>query len=135
VADTAKLNDSKIKKSIIISKRVKVWFWDTQNEYTGEAVALTSTDLTALIKIGGGATTTMIPAKAMMDGLIRHLTGRTVEFKITGQGLEAALKGSVSEIKKDFENPRRMLLIAKFQNASEKNGLILNKLGSGLPTG
>jgi len=135
VADTAKLNDSKIKKSIIISKRVKVWFWDTQNEYTGEAVALTSTDLTALIKIGGGATTTMIPAKAMMDGLIRHLTGRTVEFKITGQGLEAALKGSVSEIQKDFENPRRMLLMATFQGTSEKNEAILNRLGAVLPTG
>jgi hypothetical protein len=135
VADTAKLNDSKVKKSIILSKKVKVWFWDTQNEYTGEAVALTSTDLTALIKIGGGAATTMIPAKVIMDGLTRHLTGRVVEFKISGQGLEAALKGTVSEIQKDFENPRRMLLIAKFPNPSEKNGLILNKLGSGLPTG
>ncbi len=133
MADTSKLHDSKIKKSIIASKKVKVWFWDTQNEYTGEAVALTSTDLTGLIKLGGGGATTMVPAKAIMDGLIRHLTGRVVEFKITGQGQEVALKGTIREIQRDFENPRRILLIAKFQPPSEKNQLILNKLGESLP--
>jgi hypothetical protein len=129
-----KLNDSKIKKSIITSKKVKIWFWDTVREYTGEAVALTSKDLTALLKIGTGSITTMIPSKAIMDGLVKHLTGRVAEFKITGQGQEVMLKGTITEIQKDFENPRRLLLIATFQNTSEKNGLILNKLGSGLPT-
>ena len=129
-----KINDSKIKKSIITSKKVKIWFWDTIREYTGEAVALTKGDLTALLKIGTGSMTTMIPSKAVMDGLIKHLTGRVVEFKITGQGLEVMLKGTISEFQKDFENPRRLLLIAKFQGTSEKNGLILKKLGAGLPT-
>jgi hypothetical protein len=133
VSDSGRLNDSKVKKSIIIAKKVKVWFWDTQNEYTGEAVALSSTDLTALLKMGGGATTTMVPNNALMEGLIRHLTGRVVEFKISGQGLEVALKGTIREIQKDFENPRRLLLIASFQSTSEKNQLILNKLGSALP--
>jgi hypothetical protein len=129
-----KINDSKIKKSIITSKKVKIWFWDTIREYTGEAVALTESDLTALLKIGTGSMTTMIPSKAVMDGLIKHLTGRVVEFKITGQGLEVMLKGTITEFQKDFENPRRLLLIAKFQGTSEKNGLILKKLGVGLPT-
>jgi hypothetical protein len=133
MADTSKIHDSKIKKSIIASKKVKVWFWDTQNEYTGEAVALTSTDLTALIKIGGGGRTTMIPAKTLMDGLARHLTSRVVEFKVTGQGFEVALKGTIREIQRDFENPRRILLIAKFQPPSEKNQQILNTLGAALP--
>lgn len=133
MADSSKINDSKIKKSIIASKKVKIWFWDTQNEYTGEAVALTATDLTALLKMGGGATTTMVPSNAIMEGLIKHLTGRVVEFKITGMGQEVPLKGTIQEIQKDFENPRRLLLIAKLSSTSEKNQLILGKLGSSLP--
>jgi len=135
VAESSKINDSKIKKSIIASKKVKVWFWDTQNEYTGEAVALSDTDLTALLKMGGGAATTMVPSNAIMDGLIRHLTGRIVEFKVTGMGQEVVLKGTIKEIQKDFENPRRLLLIAALSTTSEKNQLILKRLGAGLPTG
>lgn len=130
--ESSRLHDSKIKKSLIIAKKVRVWFWDTQNEYTGEAVALSATDLTALLKMGGGAATTMVPSNALMEGLIRHLTGRVVEFKISGQGLEVALKGTIKEIQKDFENPRRLLLIASLSSTSEKNQVILNKLGSGL---
>ena len=131
--DESKINDSKIKKSIASSKRVKVWFWDTVREYTGEAVALTSTDLTALIKLGGGRATTMVPAKSVMDDLTKHLTGRVVEFKVTGQGSEIALKGTIREIQRDFEKPRRILLMAKFQPPSEKSQLILNMLGESLP--
>lgn len=133
--DSSRLRDSKIKKSIIVAKKVKIWFWDTRNEYTGEAVALTSTDLTALLKMGGGATTTMVPSAAVMAGLIKHLTGRVVEFKVTGQGTEIPIKGTIREIQKDFENPRRLLLIARFQETSEKNAQILNKLGASLPAG
>jgi len=135
VPESSKINDSKIKKSIIASKKVKVWFWDTQNEYTGEAVALSDTDLTALLKMGGGAATTMVPSNVIMDGLIRHLTGRIVEFKVTGMGHEVVLKGKIKEIQKDFENPRRLLLIAALSTTSEKNQLILKRLGAGLPTG
>jgi hypothetical protein len=56
-----------------------------------------------------------------------------VEFKVTGQGFEVALKGAIREIQRDFENPRRILLIAKFQPPSEKNQQILNTLGAALP--
>jgi len=133
VEDSSKINDSKIKRSIIASKKVKIWFWDTQNEYTGEAVALSPTDLTALLKMGGGATTTMVPSHAIMEGLIRHLTRRVVEFKVSGMGQEVVLKGTIQEIQKDFENPRRLLLIAKLSSTSEKAQLILKKLGSSLP--
>jgi len=132
VRDSGRLNDSKVKKSIIGSRKVKVWFWDTQREYGGEAVALTATDLTALVKVGSGAVTTMVPAKAVLEGMIKHLTGRVVEFKISGQGFEVALKGTVREVQRDFENPRRLLLIASLAATAEKNQLILNKLCSGL---
>src|SRR5262245_27075237 len=83
-ADSSRIHDSKIKKSIIHSKKVKVWFWDTVREYTGEAVLMTPTDLTALLKMGGTGMTTVIPNRAVMDGLIKHLTGRVVEFKVSG---------------------------------------------------
>lgn len=132
MADESKLNSSKVRKSIIHSKKVKVWFWDTVREYTGEAVAMTATDLTALLKMGGTGMSTVIPSQAVMDGLIKHLTRRVVEFKITGQSLEVNLKGTITEVQKDFENPKRLLLLAKFQPSSERNQMILNRLGQNL---
>jgi len=123
---------SKIKKSIVASRRVKVWFWDTVREYSGEAVSLTATDLTALLKLGGTGMATVIPSKAVLDGLIKHLTGRTVEFKISGMSMEVNLKGTIGEVQKDFENPKRLLLIAKLQSTSERNQMILARLGQSL---
>ena len=127
--DSSRLHDSKIKKSIIASKRVKVWFWDTVREYTGEAVSLSATDLTALLKMGGTGLSTVIPSPTVMEGLIKHLTGRLVEFKITGMSLEVNLKGTITEVQRDFENQKRLLLIAKLQPTSERNQMILNRLG------
>ena len=133
-SDSSRLHDSKIKKSILTAKRVKVWFWDTVREYTGEAVSLNATDLTALLKMGGTGMATVIPSQSVMDGLIKHLTRRIVEFKITGMSLEVNLKGTIAEVQKDFENPKRLLLIAKLQSTSEKNQMILNRLGQNLAT-
>ena len=131
VADT-KLNSTKVKKSIVASKRVKVWFWDTVREYTGEAVSLNATDLTALLKMGGTGMATVIPSPSVMEGLIKHLTRRVVEFRIGGMSLEVNLKGTNTEVQKDFENPKRLLLIAKLQSTSDKNQMILNRLGQNL---
>lgn len=132
--DSSRLHDSKVKKSILTAKRVKVWFWDTVREYTGEAVSLSATDLTALLKMGGTGMATVIPSQSVMDGLIKHLTRRIVEFKIAGMSLEVNLKGTITEVQKDFENPKRLLLIAKFQPTGEKNQMILNRLGQNLAT-
>ena len=132
-SDSSRLHDSKVKKSIIHAKKVKVWFWDTVREYTGEAVALTATDLTALLKMGGTGMATVIPSQAVMDGLIKHLSRRVVEFKISGMSLEVNLKGTIAEVQKDFENPKRLLVIAKLQTTSDQNQMILNRLGQNLP--
>ena len=129
---TVRLNSTKVRKVIASSKRVKVWFWDTVREYTGEAVSLTATDLTALLKMGGTGMATVIPSQAVMDGLIKHLTRRVVEFRISGMSLEVNLRGTISEVQKDFENPKRLLLIAKLQSTNEKNQMILNRLGQNL---
>jgi hypothetical protein len=129
VADDTKLNSTKVKKSLLASKRVKVWFWDTVREYTGEAVSLSSTDLTALLKMGGTGMATVIPSQSVMEGLIKHLTRRVVEFRISGMSLEVNLKGTIHEVQKDFENPKRLLLIARFQATSDKNQMMLRRLG------
>jgi len=134
MSDTSRLRDSKIKQSIVRAKRVKVWFWDTVREYTGEAVSVSATDLTALLKMGGTGMATVIPSQAVMDGLIKHLSRRVVEFKISGMSLEVNLRGTISEVQKDFENPKRLLLIAKLQSTNEKNQMILNRLGQNLAT-
>jgi len=131
-SDSSRLHDSKIKKSIIRAKRVKVWFWDSVREYTGEAVSLNATDMTALLKMGGTGMATVIPSQAVMDGLVKHLTRRIVEFKISGMSLEVNLKGTINEVQKDFENPKRLLLIAKLQSTNEKNQMILNRLGQNI---
>ena len=130
----SKINSTKIKRSIISSKKVKVWFWDTVREYTGEAVSLTATDLTALLKMGGTGMATVIPSPSVLEGLIKHLTRRVVEFRIMGMSLEVNLKGTIVEVQKDFENPKRLLLIAKLQPTSDRNQLILNRLGQNLAT-
>jgi hypothetical protein len=132
MSDTSRLRDSKVKQSIVRAKRVKVWFWDTVREYTGEAVSLSSTDLTALLKMGGTGMATVIPSQSVMDGLVKHLTRRVVEFKVSGMSLEVNLKGTITEVQKDFENPKRLLLIAKLQATNEKNQMILNRLGQNL---
>ena len=134
MADESRIPTSKVRKSIILSKRVKIWFWDTVREYTGEAVSMTATDLTALLRMGGTGMATVIPSQSVMEGLIKHLSRRVVEFRVTGMSLEVNLKGTINEVQKDFENPRRLLLIAKFQPTSEKNQMILNRLGQNLGT-
>ena len=125
-------DSSRIRKTIAASRKVKVWFWDTIREYTGEAVTLTPEDLTALLRMGGSGMSTVIPSKAVMDWIVRHLTGRVVEFRITGQNLEVGLKGTIEEVQKDFENARRLLLVAKLNPTSDHNQLILRRLGQGL---
>ena len=129
-SESARLRTTKVKQSIVLSKKVKVWFWDTVREYTGEAVALTHSDLTALLKMGGTGMATVIPSKAVMDGLMKHLAGRMVEFKVSGMSLEVNLKGMIAEVQKDFENPKRLLVIAKLQSTSERNQMILTSYGS-----
>lgn len=133
MAGDSKINSSKIKRSLISSKKVKVWFWDTVREYTGEAVSLSPGGLTALLKMGGTGMATEIFSPNVMGGLVKHLTGRVVEFKISGQSMEVNVKGTIREVQKDFENPRRLLVIATLPSSSERNQLILNRLGEGLP--
>ena len=131
-SESTRLRTTKVKQSIVLSKKVKVWFWDTVREYTGEAVSLTHSDLTALLKMGGTGMATVIPSKAVMDGLMKHLTGRMVEFKVSGMSLEVNLKGAIAEVQKDFENPKRLLVIAKFQPTSERNQMMLHRMGQNL---
>jgi hypothetical protein len=131
-SESSRIRTTKLRQSIVHSRKVKVWFWDTVREYTGEAVALTHSDLTALLKMGGTGMATEIPSKALMDGLAKHLTRRVVEFKVSGMALEVNLKGTVTEVQKDFENPKRLLVIAKFQQTSEQNRMILNRMGQDL---
>jgi hypothetical protein len=132
VANDPGLNSTKIKKSILASKKVKVWFWDTVREYTGEAVSLSATELTALLKLGGTGMATVIPSPSVMEGLIRHLTRRVVEFRIVGMGLEVNLKGTIREVQRDFENAKRLLLVATLQASSDRNQLMLHRLGKNL---
>jgi len=47
--------------------------------------------------------------------------------------LEVNLKGTIAEVQKDFENPKRLLVIAKLQTTSDQNQMILNRLGQNLP--
>jgi hypothetical protein len=131
-SESTRLRTTKVRQSLVLSKKIKVWFWDTVREYTGEAVALTHSDLTALLKMGGTGMATVIPSKAVMDGLMKHLTGRMVEFKVGGMSLEVNLKGTIAEVQRDFENPKRLLVIAKFQSTSERNRMILTRMGQAL---
>ena len=77
--------------------------------------------LTALLKLSQFGNATVIPTTKIVDGLRKHLSNRTVEFKISCQQTEAALKGTITLVQADFENGRRLLLEAEFKNVSERN--------------
>lgn len=123
---------SRIRKSIRASRIVKVWFWDTVREYTGQAVELGTDSLVALLKLGGTGMATVIPNRNVMAGLVKHLSGRVVEFKITGMSLEVACKGTITSVQPDFENPRRLLLFATLAGVPERSAQILKTLGGTL---
>jgi hypothetical protein len=107
---------------------VKVWFWDGQREYTGEAVAVSGERMTAFLRMSESGHATVIPTPVIVQGLIKHLTNRIVEFKMTSGSLEADVKGRISSLNADFENPRRLLLEAEFQPSSERTAAVLLRL-------
>lgn len=123
------LDASSIRRTIKRERAVNVWFWDGEREYTGEAVALTSSQLTALLKMSQLGDATLVPTHAIVAGLGRHLKSRAVDIKVSCQGLEATVKGKVTLLQVDFENNRRLLLEAAFYPSSERNQAILDKLG------
>ena len=119
---------SKIKKTLKASHVVKVWFWDGEREYEGEAVELSPGRATALLKMAQFGNATVLPTKKVMDGLIKHLNQKTVEFKCMSGIMEVTVKAKVSLAQPDFENPRRLLIEAEFQSPSEHNQKVLARM-------
>ena len=115
------MRESSVRRRLKRHRTVKVWFWDGEREYQGEAIALAPAGLTALLKMSQFSDATVIPTSRVIEGLRKHLSNRNVEFKISCQGLEATLKGKITLIQTDFENARRLLLEAEFKGLSERN--------------
>jgi hypothetical protein len=123
---------SRMRKSIAQSRVVKVWFWDGEREYQGQALELSEARVVAFLRVTQFGDATVIPTKSLVPGLSKHLVGRTVEFKLTSGTLEALLKGKVTSLNPDFENPRRLLVEAEFASPSERNVLILRQMAKSL---
>lgn len=102
-------------------RTVKVWLWDGEREYEGEAVALAPKGLTALLKMSQFGDATVIPTSKVIEGIQKHLSKRTVEFKLSCQNIEATVKGSITMLQADFEDARRLLIEAEFTGISERN--------------
>lgn len=122
-------DSSRIKRTLKASHVVKVWFWDGEREYEGEAVELSPSGSTALLKMAQFGNATVIPTRKVVDGLIKHLTHKVVEWKCTSGIMESAVKAKITLVQPDFENPRRLLVEAEFQSASEHNQKILSRMG------
>lgn len=120
---------SRIKRTLRASHVVKIWFWDGVREYMGDAVEISPERVAALLKMSQFGAATLVPEKKVIEGLVKHLTERTVEFRCTGGILEAAVKAKVTLVQRDFENPRRLLVEADFQSPSEQNQKLLRRLG------
>jgi len=121
-------DSSRIKRTLKASHVVKLWFWDGQREYLGEAVEISAARTTGLLKMAQFGAATVIPTRKVMDGLVKHLGGRVVELKCTSGILEATLKGTITLVQPDFENPRRLLIEAEFQSPSEHNQKVLARM-------
>ncbi len=121
-------DSSRFKRTLKASHVVKIWFWDGQREYLGEAVEISAERMTGLLKMAQFGNATVIPTKKVMDGLVKHLSERMVEFKFTSGILEAAVKGKITLAQPDFENPRRLLIEADFQSPSEHNQKLMARM-------
>ena len=121
--------EKRIREQIARSRRVQVWFWDGVREYTGEATSVSAEKVEADLKISQFGSATIVPTPVIIQGLIKHLTRRDVEFKISARGMEAATKGKVTAIGLDPKNKRRLILRARFTGPSERNQAILRRLG------
>ncbi len=119
----------RIRERLARSRRVQVWFWDGVREYTGEASSVTAEKLEADLKISQFGSSTIVPTPVIIQGLIKHLTRRAVEFKISVRGMEANAKGKVTAIGLDPKNSRRLNLRAHFDSPTERNQAILRRLG------
>lgn len=126
---------SRIKRTLRASHVVKIWFWDGQREYVGEAVEISPERATALLKLSQFGEATVIPTRKVVEGLLRHLDQRAVEFKCISGILEAVVKAKLTLVQQDFENPRRLLVEAEFRSPSEHHQKILKRLGEILQPG
>jgi hypothetical protein len=126
---------SRIKRTLRASHVVKIWFWDGQREYQGEAVELSPEGATALLRMSQFGNATVIPTRKVVEGLVRHLEQRAVEFKCTSGILEVMVKATLTLVQQDFESPRRLLVEARFLAPSEANQKILRRLGEILKPG
>ena len=121
-------DSSRIKRTLKASHVVKVWFWDGEREYEGEAVELSPQGSTALLKMLQFGAGTVIPTRKVVDGLIKHLTQKTVDWKCTSGILEIAVKAKITLVQPDFENPRRLLVESQFLSLSEHSLKILARM-------
>ena len=119
---------SRIKRTLRASHVVKIWFWDGEREYEGEAVELSAHGATALLKMAQFGNATVIPTKKVLDGLIRHLSQKAVEFKCMSGILEVTVKAKIKLVQPDFERPRRLLVEAEFQSPSEQNRKLILRM-------
>ena len=119
----------RIRERLARSRRVQVWFWDGVREYTGEASSVSPEKIEAELKISQFGSSTIVPTPVILNGLIKPLTRRAVEFKISARGMEANTKGKVTAIGLDPKNSRRLILHASFDSPSERNKAILRRLG------
>jgi len=123
---------SRIRKSLRQSRSVRIWFWDGQREYQGEALELNPAAVTGFLKMSQFGEGTVIPTRKVVDGLIKHLTQRAVEMKLSSEGLQVDLKARITSVQTDFENPRRLLLMAEFPGVPDRAAPILARLASQL---
>lgn len=129
MADSSRFNTSRIKRTLKASHVVKIWFWDGVREYLGEAVEISPDRVAGLLKMSQFGAATLVPEKKVVDGLVKHLTNRPVEFRCTGGLLEVSVKATITLLQRDFENPRRLLVEAAFLAPSEHNQKLLKRLG------
>ena len=119
----------RIRERLSRSRRIDVWFWDGVREYTGTASTISEEKLEAYLKISQFGSSTIVPTPVIINGLIKHLTNRPVDFKVGTRQIEAGTKGKVTAIGLDPGNARRLILRAKFDSPSDRNRAILRRLG------
>ena len=121
---------TKIRERLKRAKEIKIWFWDGMREYEGIATRLTTESVDGYLKISELGDQTVIPGPAMLEGIIRHLTNRDVDMKLTGQNMEVQLKATVIAVARHTTDERRATLSAAFKSPNEKQTGMLQRLAN-----
>ena len=107
---------------------IELKFWDGQRQYEGHIREVSENYILAQIRIYDDTSRTIVPGNDVASLVIKHLEGRILPVEIGRGAYKADLLVKVEEIKRDPENPRRLNVMATFNNPGDRERAAIDRL-------